>query len=215
MAGDPSDIFDMLRRQFGFGGGGPGGDPFSQFRQAQQNRQPRNRDVKISMQINLEDNLIEQTKVLNIGLPGDTKENIEIKIPRGVLHGTTIRYPNLGDHSVPNTPRGDLYVQFHIRPQDKFEQHGIDLVVPIVINCLEAATGCDKEITGLDGKTFKITVPQGTQYGAKFGIPEQGLYTTQHPGPGRGRLIASLEIYVPKELTAEQITILKSMQAEL
>ena len=209
MAGD---LFENLRRQFGFGmGGGP--DPFSQFKQANQNRQPRNQDVRIAIQLNLTDTLEEQTKTLNITLPGNMKENIEIKIPRGVHHGTSIRYPGLGDHSTPNTPRADLYVQFYVRPHERFEQHGIDLVTTTTVSCLEAIAGCNKTVTGVDGKMFIVAIPPGTQYGAKFGIPDQGLYTTDHPG--RGKLIVLLDIHVPKALTEEQLTIIKSIQATL
>jgi curved DNA-binding protein len=211
-SGNPNDIFEHIKRQFGFGfGGGP--DPFAQFRQANQNRQPRNQDVRIAIQMSLVDTLEEQTKTLNITLPGNMKENIEIKIPRGVHHGNTIRYPGLGDHSTPNAPRADLYVQFHVRPHENFEQHGIDLVTSTTVSCLEAITGCSKTITGIDGKMFIVTVPPGSQYGAKFGIPDQGLYTTDHPG--RGKLIVLLDIYVPKNLTEEQLNIIKSLQVTL
>ena len=198
----------MLRGQFGFNG------PTTPHQRANQQRQePRNRDVRIAMQLNLVDTLEEQTKMININLPGNMKEDLEIKIPRGVHHGSTVRYAGIGDHSVPNAPRADLYIQFHVQPHPNFEQHGIDLVTPLIVNCMEAMVGCEKEVTGLDCKTFKISIPPGTQYGARFGIPEQGLYTTDHPG--RGRLIVLLDIYIPKELKEEQIETIRSIQATL
>lgn len=211
--GGAGDLFEHLRRQFGFGfSGSP--DPFGQFRQANQQRQaPRNRDVRIAIQLDLVDNLTELTKTLNITLPGNMKENIEIKIPKGVHTGSTIRYAGLGDHSVPNAPRADLYVQFHLRQHERFEQHGIDLVTTLNINCLEAVVGCSKSVKGIDGSEFMVNIPAGTQYGAKFGIPDQGLYTTDHPG--RGRLVVLVDIYVPKELTAEQIETIRAIQSTL
>ena len=204
-------MFDILRRQFGFGGG-MGPDPFAHMRGGQQ-RAPQNRDVRISLTMDLVDTLSEQTKTLNITLPGNMKEDIEIKIPRGVPHGGTMRYAGLGDHSVPNAPRADLYVQFQVRPHPSFGQSGIDLVTPLTINCLEAIVGCEKEVTGLDGKKFKITVPPGTQNEMRFGIPDQGLYSMDHPG--RGRLVVQLDIYIPKELTEEQMQLIRSIQATL
>ena len=214
MPGGDFDMFDMLRRQFGVNFGAGGNDPFSQFRQANQRRQaPRNRDVRLMVSLDLEETLSEQTKTLKVTLPGNIQEAIEIKVPRGVHNGTTIRYSGLGDHSVPNAPRADLYVQFQVKHHTQFEQVGIDLVSGLTINCLDAMVGCEKEVTGIDGKKFKITIPAGTQYGARFGIPDQGLYTTDHPG--RGKLVVLLDIYVPKELTEDQLNLIKSIQLTL
>jgi DnaJ-class molecular chaperone len=204
----PDDMMDMLHKQFGFSFG-RGNDPFAQYRQAQANRAPANQDIKIMIPLEMIDTLQEQTKTINITLPGNMKENIDIKIPRGVSNGTTIRYPGLGGHNVQNAPRADLYVQFHVKPHPEFEQAGIDLVSTIVISCVDAMVGSEQEVTGIDGKVFKLTIPPGTQFGAKFGIPDQGLYSTDHPG--RGRLIVNIAIYIPKSLTEEQIAIIKSL----
>ena len=208
-----ADIFDMLRRQFGVDFGGQ--NPFENFRQSTQRRQPppNNRAVRIMVQLGLEETLEEHSKILNITLLGNVKENIEIKIPRGVHNGNTIRYPGLGDHSVAHAPRADLYVQFQIKPHSRFEQAGIDLVSGLTINSLEAIVGCEKEITGIDGKKFTITIPPGVQFGARFGIPDQGLYSTEHPG--RGKLIIILNIYTLKELSGEQLQLIKSILATI
>lgn len=209
---DLNDIFSHMSKQFGFGFRGD--DPFAQFRQATQNRQsPRNRDIRISVQVSLLDTLEEQLKTITITLPGNMKETVELKIPRGVTTGSTIRFAGLGDHSVKGMPRADLYVQIHVTPDFNYEQSGIDLVTQTTINCLEAITGCEKDIKGIDGKIFKIVIPPGTQVGTKFGISEQGLYSTEHPG--RGRLIVNLNIYIPKELSNDQLQIIKDIQSTL
>ena len=207
--GDMEDILNHMRQQFGFSfGGGP--DPFAQ---ANRQRKPANQNVKITVTLDLISTLEEQTKTLNVTLPGNTKENIEIKIPRGVQHGATVRYAGLGAYSVPDAPRGDLYVQFLVIPLPNYQQHGIDLVTELTINSLEAMLGCEKEVAGIDGKQFKITIPPGTQFGSKFGIPDQGIYTTNHPS--RGRLIVIINIYILKEFTPEQLESLKAVAASL
>jgi len=199
---DLNSIFEHLRSQFGYG-----------FGAQQQPQKPQNRDVRIAMQLNMGDTLEEQTKTINITLPGNMQETLEIKIPRGVQHGATIRYPGLGDHSVPDSPRASLFIQFVVVPPPNFEQVGIDLVTSLTVNCLEAMTGCEKEVDGIDGKKFKITIPRGTQYGEKFGIPDQGLY---HPNKAeRGRLIVLLQIHIPKELDDETLKTVKTLQESL
>lgn len=208
--GSMEDILNHLRGQFG---GGHGFDPFAQFRQGARQQQPRNRDIRIQVPLDLVSTLANQEKTLNVTLPGNMSEDITISIPRGISHGATIRYPGLGDKSVPNAPRADLYVVFAIRPHPDFEVIGIDLISTLTVNCIEAMVGCEKEIKGLDGKEYMITIPPGAQYNSKFGIADQGLYSAEHPG--KGRLIVNLEIYVPKALTADQIKILKDVQATL
>lgn len=204
------DIADLLRRQFGFSFGGPGGDPFGAFgQQTRRPQPPRNRDIRIALEMDMVDNLKEQTKTLNITLPGNMRENVELKIPRGVLPGTTIRYPGLGDRSVTGAPRADIYVQFNLRAPENFELYGVDLVTEVTVNCLQAIAGCEKEVTGIDGSVFKVTIPPGTQFGAKFGIPDQGLYSTEHPG--RGRLIVAVSIYIPKEMNDADVGIIKGL----
>lgn len=205
MNSDPSaDIFNTLFRQFGFHV-----DP-SRF---QQQRPARNQDIRIAVVLDLVETLAEQDKTLNLTLPGNVKETVEIKIPRGIHHGTVIRYPGLGGKSISTSPRGDLYVQYHVKPHPNFEQQGIDLITPLTINCLDAIVGCERSINSLDGRIFKVTIPPGSQPGRKFGIPDAGLYTTEHGG--RGKLILVLEIVIPENLTPEQLKTIRDIQTKI
>jgi DnaJ-class molecular chaperone len=208
---DLGDIFNQMRSQFGFGAGTQ--DPFAQFKQANQNRVVKNKDIRISIQIPLVDTLTEHNKVIALTLPGNMKETMNIRVPRGITNGTTIRYPGLGDYSIPKAPRADLYVQFHLKPEYNYEPAGIDLVTHLVINCLEAITGCEKQVKGIDDKLFALTIPPGVQVGTKFGINEQGLYAQDHPG--RGRLIVQIDVYIPKDLTEGQLALIKQINANL
>lgn len=207
MGGDPNaDMFTSLFRQFGFHV-----DP-ANFRQAPQ-RQAKNQDIRISLELNLVETLAEQDRTLNINLPGDIKETIEIKVPRGIHHGTVIHYPGLGSGLITTAPRGDLYVQYHVKPHPTFEQQGIDLILPLTINCLDAIVGCERLINNIDGRAFKITIPPGSQPGKKFGIPDAGLYTIEHNG--RGILILDLKIVIPENLTPEQIKTIRDIQSKI
>lgn len=202
----PDEILEIFRRQFGTD------SPFGQY--SRPHRAPRNPDVKIGMQIPIASTLEEQEKTLEVTIPNSDKtRTITIKVPRGVHHGATIRYPGLGDSSDPTLPKGDLYIQFFHIADPNFQQVGIDLVTRLTINCLEAITGCEKEVVGIDGKIFKLNIPAGTQVNSKFGIRDQGLFSTQYAG--RGKLIVLLEIYIPKELTDEQLKTITTIQKSL
>lgn len=65
----------------------------------------------------------------------------------------------------------------------------------------------------LDGKTFQLNVPAGTQSGAMFRIPNQGLYVinTHH----RGHLMIRLRVVIPTNLDPRQMDLVRQIQVSL
>ena len=188
--GGMEDIFS----QFGFN---PfGGDPFANMRQPR-----RNKDLRVRIIIDLADTLEEQTKAIIVKTTNNDDVNVEVKIPRGGTSGTTIKYSGLGDNLFNTLQRGDLYVQFDVRAHNNFEVHGIDLLTNISINSIEAIVGCDKRVTGLDGKEFSVTIPAGTQPDTKLRMWQQGLYAMNQSV--RGNLIINVKLVTPN-LTPNQ-----------
>jgi curved DNA-binding protein len=193
--GGMDDIFS----QFGFN---PFGDPFGRA-------QPRrNKDLRIKIQIDLKDTLEEQTKTITVKTTNNDDVTVEVKIPRGVTTGTTVKYSGLGDNLFATLPRGDLYIQFEVRSNNNFEVHGIDLLTNISINSIEAIVGCEKIVTGLDNKEFKVTVPSGTQPNSKLRLMGQGLYAMNQNI--RGSLIINVSIVTPT-LSSHQLEIAKQL----
>lgn len=198
--GDIGDIF----RNFGF----PGGmDPFSQMRQQPQPR--RNKDLRIEIQIPLASTLEDQTKTISVQNTKGNRETVVVSIPRGVNNGTNIKYGGLGDNLFDTLVRGDLYIQINVHPAENFHINGIDLHTKISVNCLLAITGGETIITGLDGKTFLLTVAPGMQPGVKFRLVGQGLY--QLNSDHRGDLYAEMSVSIPQNLTEEQLQTIKSI----
>lgn len=196
------DIFDLMRRQFGvdLGGGFHTHQP----------RRPQNSDVRIAITLDLKDTLVENTKTVSLTLPGNIKETIDIKIPRGIYNGAVIRYQGLGGSAISDKPKGDLYVQYQVKPHPNFEQNGIDLKTTLTIDCLDAILGCQRSIASIDGKIFKVSIPSGTQPGRKFGIPDAGLFSTS--STARGKLILELQIVIPENLSPEQLEIIQNIR---
>lgn len=192
-------MHDFMRQQFGFY---PGGQP--------QQRKPKNKDVSLVMSIPLNETLSDQEKTINIHASNNSiNKEIQIRIPRGVENGDTLRFEGLGDDTIKTEPKGDLYIRFIIQPVQNYQQNGLDLYTPLTVNCIEAMIGSQREITGIDGSVFNLTIPPGTQQGAKFGIPDQGVFSTRQPG--RGKLVVYIDVYIPKNLTEEQKQILRNM----
>ena len=192
-AGANHPDIDAIFRQFGFGG-----DPFNSFRNQQQRR---NKDLRIEIPIPLVSTLEEQVKTIQVTTTNGEKSNLEVRIPRGVTNGTNIKYPGLGDNLFNTLPRGDLYVQFNVHGAENFIVNNIDLYTRISVNCLLATIGGKVSVTSLEGKTFELTIPAGTQPGMKFRLPGQGLYHMN--SDARGDLYVELALLVPQNLSPE------------
>jgi curved DNA-binding protein len=195
--GDAHDIFGQFFRQ-----GGGGGSPF------QQQQPRRNKDLRINITVTLASTLSEQQKTVIVQTTKNDKFNVDVKIPRGVSNGTTIKYTQLGDNFFESLTRGDLYVIISVIADSRFEIHGVSLVTNLEISSIEAMTGTEKEVAGIDGTTFLIKIPVGCQFGTKFGLQGKGLY--QMNTEYRGDLIVNTIIKTPT-LTEAQIQILKTI----
>ena len=205
--------------EFNFGGGSPE-DIFAQFftqsqgntfqRQRQRRQQPRrNKDLRVNLQIGLAETLTEHVRNISVQTTKGERFQVEVNIPRGVSNGTTIKYTGMGDNMFESLTRGDLYVIINLLREERFELEGNNLIATLEISSIEAMTGCDKSIRGIDNKEFSIKIPKGCQHNTKFGLQGQGLYQ-MNVHSGRGDLIVVVTIKTPI-LTDEQLNILRNL----
>ena len=204
--GDPfADIFS----QFNFG---PGQDPFAHMRQQQQRR---NKDLRVRLNLNLSETLLNQQKTISVQTTTGERQTVHVEIPRGVTTGTSIKYSGLGDNMFNTLPRGDLYVTFVVEEDPRYQIHGIDLVYNVSINAIDAMLGCGVDVPSLEGRTFSLNIPAGTAPGSKFRIPNQGLYAMDPHMQIRGSLIVSTDVVVPLLVSQEQIELLNQLRKTL
>ena len=193
----PEDIFQLFFSQ------GFGNNPFQ--RQAQPRR---NKDLRINLQITLAETLNDIHKSVSVQTTKGERFTVDVNIPRGVGNGTTIKYSQMGDNFFDSLTRGDLYVIINIIADQRFELHGLNLVSNLEINSIEAMTGCDKIIQGIDGREYNIKIPKACQFGTKFGLQGQGLY--QMNTDARGDLIVNVTVKT-STLSDEQLNILRNI----
>ena len=202
--------------EFQFGGGAGPEDIFAQFfnqgfgnNPFQRQQQPRrNKDLRINLQISLAETLNDVHKSVSVQTTKGERFTVDVNIPRGVGNGTTIKYSQMGDNFFDSLTRGDLYVIINIIADQRFELHGLNLVSNLEINSIEAMTGCDKIIQGIDGREYNIKIPKACQFGTNFGLQGQGLY--QMNSDARGDLIVNVTIKT-LALSDEQLNILRNI----
>jgi molecular chaperone DnaJ len=106
-------------------------------------------------------------------------------------------------------PPGDLYVEIRVSEHDTFTRHGSDLHAMVKIAISEAALGTDIEITTLNG-VENLHVPAGSQPGEVFRLKGKGMPSVR--SRSNGDLYLTLEVHVPRKLSAEQKKLMKEFQ---
>ncbi len=127
---------------------------------------------------------------------------IKVRIPHGVEDGSRIRLKGKGSAGANGGPPGDLYVVIHVAPHKIFSRRGPDLLLTVPVTFAEAALGTKLTVPTLDGQVT-LRVPPGAKSGLTLRARSKGL-----PKSGRtdemGDLLVTLEVDVPKHLSAEQ-----------
>ncbi len=137
---------------------------------------------------------------------------IVVNVPAGIDNGQTISMRGEGEAGTRGGPRGDLYIAVTVRPHKLLVRKGYDLYLNMPIPFTVAALGGEIVVPTLKD-SVKYTVPAGTQSGATFRLREQGVQRLN--ATGRGDLLITVTIAVPKRLSDEQKALLRQFEASL
>lgn len=126
---------------------------------------------------------------------------IEVNIPAGIDDGQRISLRGQGNAGANGGPNGDLYVSVSVKRHNIFTRDGFDLLCDLPITFVEAALGAKITVPTLEGEG-ELTIPEGTQSGTTFNIKGKGIQVLG--GKGRGDLLVTVEVEVPKGLGKKQ-----------
>ena len=188
-SGDFSDFFENL-----FGGG------FQQqgFRQDGNRRMP-GQDLHARIQIDLEDAFSGATRQITLqhravdaqGRTSVRPRTLNIKIPKGIKPGQSIRLAGQGEAGFGGGPKGDLYLEVEFRPHRYFRVEERNLFLDLPLTPSEAALGAKIQVPTPAG-AVELKIPPGSQTGRKLRLKARGL-----PGNPPGDLYVELSIHVP------------------
>ena len=134
---------------------------------------------------------------------------LDVKIPAGIDSGMRLCLRGEGESGSRGGPRGDLYVDIHVRDHPLFRREGPHLVCHVPITFSQAALGATIDIPVLEGR-HPLPVPAGTQPGHVFRIRGGGM-RDPHGGRGVGDLLVEVEVEVPRKLGDDQEELLRQL----
>ena len=166
-------------------------------------------NIETEINIAIEDGFFgtEKKVVLN-NLEGKPK-TIEVKIPKGIQNGQTIRLIGQGKAGRNGGKNGDLYIKINIEDGKKYKLSGNDLYTVVPISPWEAALGTKAKVNSIDDTKTAIFIPSGVQSGEVIEIPQKGYLSADGQ---RGNLIAQIKIVVPEKLTKEETEMFKKLK---
>src|ERR687888_414605 len=129
------------------------------------------------------------------------ERTLEVEIPAGIHDGQRIRLTGEGHAGAAGGRAGDVYVEVHVRPDERFVREGNDVYTTVDLTVTQAALGATVSVPTLDGEA-ELEFEPGTQPGEIRVLRGRGLPVLQ--GFGRGNQRVLVNVTVPRRLTEEQ-----------
>lgn len=151
-------------------------------------------DTRAELEIDLETAYAGGKQRVSLQSPRGLR-TLEVKIPKGIQSGKTIRLSGQGHIGVDGTP-GDLLLQVRIRPHARFAVEGNDVTVHLPLSPWEAALGARVSVPTLGG-AVEMAIPAGSQSGRKLRLKGRGMPS----GSSVGDQYVVLQIHTPEALS--------------
>ncbi len=217
-SGDFSDFFSALFGDLGgrSARGRAGGSPFAGFGGfgggAEESFTPRGQDFEANLSLSLEELFSREPKSITLQMPvphpdgslSRQSRTFHVRIPPGATDGTRIRLSGQGESG------GNLYLNLRVAPHPVFQLHGQDLDQTLSLAPWEAVLGAKIRIPTLEGLAA-ITIPPGTQGGARLRLAGKGL-PDKHGS--RGDIFVNIRIAIPDHPTAREKALFEQLAKE-
>ena len=128
------------------------------------------------------------------------ERKINLKIPKGVDNGASLRLAGKGGCGLRGGENGDLFVVLSIKPSDIFERSGLNLGVEVPVSPVVAALGGSVDVPTPLGMA-QLKIPAGTPDGKVFRMRGKGIQSFRGQ---TGDLDVRVVIEVPQSLDRKQ-----------
>jgi molecular chaperone DnaJ len=134
---------------------------------------------------------------------------IKINIPAGVAKGMQMNVEGKGNAARRGGVNGDLLVVIDEEDHPDLIREGNDLIYNLFISIPDSILGTHVEVPTVDNNV-KIKIEPGTQPGKILRLRGKGLPEVN--GYGRGDLLVNVNVWIPKNLTKEEMKTIEKMK---
>ena len=140
------------------------------------------------------------------------ERTLDIQVPAGIHDGQRIRVRGEGHAGTLGGPRGDVFVQAHVRAEDRLVRDGDDLLTAVDVSLAQAALGTSVTVPTPGGEVV-VELPPGTQPGDVQVARGRGMPALQ--SSRRGDLRVQVNVRIPRRLSDEQRDLLERLGESL
>jgi len=174
-------------------------------------------DTHAQLDVTLEEAFHGTTRTLSLqrveldthGKPQPRVQQLQVKIPAGVVDGQQIRVAAQGEPGTGGEAAGDLFLKVRLLPHRWFRVEGRDVWLDLPVTPWEAALGETVRVPTLAGRV-DLKIPKGSQTDRQLRLKERGL-----PGNPPGDQFVVLKIVVPAADDAAREALYKQMAAAM
>ena len=200
-----SDFFEQF-----FGGHAArsrGGSPFDSQEFAPRHQEPeaaRGQDIQGDILITLDEVLKGAMRAISVRHTNahtgrEETETYQVRIPKGVQTGQSIRVSGKGGEGSNGGTAGDIYLRVRYAQHPDWQVRGADLLGHLELSPWEAVLGATVPVRTLEG-SVSVKVPAGFQSGKKLRVRGKGLPAG---ATKRGDLYVEASIQVPAHIGKE------------
>jgi molecular chaperone DnaJ len=128
-------------------------------------------------------------------------EEVSVKIPKGIVDGTTIRLKERGSAGLRGGPHGDLFLNVRVAEHAKFSREDRMIYSLENIHALQAVLGATVSVDTIHGKA-ELKIPSGTQNGTEFTLKGKGAPSLRTEKFGDHKVM--INVMVPDKLSKKE-----------
>ncbi len=191
---------DLLGRFVGGQGLDGSSKPYNSF--SYESRRPANLDVHIGLQISFAEAFTGTQRTLSVN-----EEQVEVRIPRGVVNLTRLRVKGKGNLQPGTGRRGNILINLQVEKHKVWQLDGFQLKAELPVSYDELLLGSIVTAITPDGET-KLTIPPRTLPGSILRLKGRGWPIKN----GRGDLLFTLSLRFPPCLSSEELDLFNKLR---
>lgn len=161
----------------------------------------RGRDIESEILVSLHEAMHGAERMLVTQTPSGERQEVTIRIPKGVTDGKLIRAAGLGNPGINGGEPGDLFLRVRLERHPDYRVSGHDLYYDLRITPWESILGATVPVRTPHGES-RIKIPPGTENGTEFRLPGKGL--PKGKSGEFGHLFAVIDIISPTSASEEE-----------